>query len=83
MQEFIRDPRPDRENQLTLRQREVLQLLCEGYTMKETAAQLGVCLRTVAFHKYEIMEKFGLKTNSELLLFAIKQHVLARPEFVS
>jgi hypothetical protein len=54
-QEFIRDPRLDRENQLTVRQREVLQLLSEGYTMKEAAARLCVCMRTVAFHKYEIM----------------------------
>jgi DNA-binding NarL/FixJ family response regulator len=83
MQEFVRDPRPGRENLLTVRQREVLQLLSEGYTMKEAAAKLCVCMRTVAFHKYEIMQKFGLKTNSELVLFAIKQHVLAKPEFVS
>ena len=83
MQEFVRDPRPDRENQLTVRQREVLQLLSEGYSMKEAAAKLCVCMRTVAFHKYEIMEKFGLKTNSELIFFAIKQHVLAKPELVS
>jgi len=83
MQEFIRDPRPDRENQLTVRQREVLQLLSEGFTMKEAAAKLCVCMRTVAFHKYEIMQKFALKTNSELILFAIKQQVLAKPEFIS
>jgi DNA-binding NarL/FixJ family response regulator len=83
MEEFIRDPRPHRENQLTVRQREVLQLLSEGYSMKEAAAKLCVCMRTVAFHKYEIMQKFGLKTNSELVLFAIKQQVLAKPEFIS
>jgi DNA-binding NarL/FixJ family response regulator len=83
MQEFVRDPRPNRENQLTVRQREVLQLLSEGYSMKEAAAKLCVCMRTVAFHKYEIMQKFGLKTNSELVFFAIKQHVLAKPEVVS
>ena len=78
MEEFVRDPRPDHNKQLTMRQREVLQLLSEGRSMKEAAAELGVCMRTVAFHKYEIMEKFGLKTNSDLVLFAIKQHVLVK-----
>jgi DNA-binding NarL/FixJ family response regulator len=76
MEEFVRDPRPDRDKQLTTRQREVLQLLSEGRGMKEAAAELGVCMRTIAFHKYEIMQKYGLKTNSDLVLFAIKQHVL-------
>ena len=83
MEDFVRDPRLDQDKQLTIRQREVLQLLSEGYTMKEAAAKLCVCMRTVAFHKYEIMQKFGLKTNSDLVFFAIKQHVLSKPEFVS
>jgi len=41
---------------LTPRQREVLQLLAEGHTMKEAAAILNVATRTVAFHKYRIMQ---------------------------
>ncbi len=61
---------------LTPRQREVLQLLAEGHTMKEAAAILHVATRTVAFHKYRIMEDFGLSNNSELLRFAIKQRVV-------
>jgi DNA-binding NarL/FixJ family response regulator len=61
---------------LTPRQREVLQLLAEGHTMKEAAAILHVATRTIAFHKYRIMQQFGLENNSELLRFAMKQNLL-------
>jgi DNA-binding NarL/FixJ family response regulator len=77
VEEFVRDPRQDRVKNLTTRQREVLQLLAEGRTMKEAAALLEVATRTVAFHKYRIMEEFGLKTNSDLVRFAIKERVLS------
>jgi DNA-binding NarL/FixJ family response regulator len=56
---------------LTSRQREVLQLLAEGFSMKQAAAELGVTARTVAFHKYRIMEEHHLVTNTELLRFSI------------
>ena len=65
--------RADSGRVLTPRQREVLQLLAEGHTMKEAAAILHVTSRTVAFHKYRIMQDFGLENNSELLRFAMKQ----------
>jgi DNA-binding NarL/FixJ family response regulator len=61
---------------LTPRQREVLQLLAEGRTMKEVAAILHVTARTVAFHKYRIMREFGLQNNSELLRFAMRQGLM-------
>jgi DNA-binding NarL/FixJ family response regulator len=61
---------------LTPRQREVLRLLAEGRTMKEVAALLNVATRTVAFHKYKIMQEFGLENNSQLLRFAIRQKVV-------
>jgi DNA-binding NarL/FixJ family response regulator len=76
---FVRDPRADQVKILTRRQREVLQLLAEGRTMKEVAYVLNVTPRTVAFHKYRIMEEFGLKTNSDLFLLAIKEHVIQQP----
>jgi DNA-binding NarL/FixJ family response regulator len=76
-EEFVRDPRSNGTKNLTLRQREVLQLLVEGRSMKEAAAELQVATRTVAFHKYRIMEEHGLRTNSDLVRFAIKQHVLS------
>ncbi len=68
-----RDSRSACGRTLTARQREVLQLLAEGHTMKEAAAILNVATRTVAFHKYRIMHDFGLENNSELLRFAMKQ----------
>jgi DNA-binding NarL/FixJ family response regulator len=74
---FIRDPRPDRKRELTERQREVLQLLAEGCTMREAADRLQVTTRTIAFHKYRIMEEFGLKTNPDLVRFAIREGIIA------
>jgi len=71
-----REPRSESSRVLTARQREVLQLLAEGHTMKEAAAILHVTARTVAFHKYRIMREFGLENNSELLRFAMKQKVV-------
>ena len=60
--------------QLTSRQREVLQLLAEGKSMKEVATILNVTARTVAFHKYRIMEQLRIKTNAELIQYAIRHH---------
>ncbi len=57
---------------LTPRQREVLQLLTEGRSAKEIAASLGISARTVEFHKYQMMEALGIRTNAELIHFAIK-----------
>jgi DNA-binding NarL/FixJ family response regulator len=71
-------PREQTDN-LTLRQREVLQLLAEGRTMKEAANVLGVTARTVAFHKYRIMRECGLKNNSDLVRLAIKAHMIPKP----
>ena len=61
---------------LTPRQREVLQLVTEGRAAKEIASLLNVSPRTVEFHKYRMMEDLGLRTNAELIQFAIK-HGLA------
>lgn len=74
---FVRDPRPEYAAKLTSRQREVLQLLAEGKSMKEAADILHITPRTIAFHKYRIMEEFGLKTNSDLLVFAIREHLIS------
>ena len=71
-----RDSRPDSSRSLTARQREVLQLLAEGHTMKEAAAILNVATRTIAFHKYRIMQDFGLQNNSDLVRFAMKQGLI-------
>lgn len=74
---FIRDPRPRKHRkELTPRQREVLQLLAEGRTMKEIADILHMTARTVAFHKYRMMDQLGLKTTAQLVQFAIKRHMV-------
>ena len=68
---------PDKtSHQLTPRQREVLQLLAEGKSMKEVANILNVTPRTVAFHKYRMMEQLKIKNNAELIQYAIRQHVI-------
>jgi DNA-binding NarL/FixJ family response regulator len=64
------------ERVLTERQRQVLKLLAGGCTMKEAAAILHVTARTVAFHKYRIMREFGVKTNTQLMQFAMKEQVV-------
>jgi DNA-binding NarL/FixJ family response regulator len=78
MQEsFIRNPQGRSHNKsLTPRQREVAQLLAEGKSMKEAADILRVTPRTVAFHKYRIMQDLGLKTNADLIQFAIKSRIV-------
>ena len=63
--------------ELTPRQKEVLQLLAEGRPMKEIADILKVSEKTVMFHKYHIMESFNLKSNAELVLFALKNHLIS------
>lgn len=57
---------------LTPRQREILQLLAEGRSVKEIASRLAISSRTVEFHKYQMMEKLDLHTNAELFHFALK-----------
>jgi len=64
-------------HQLTLRQKEVLQLLAEGRSMKEAAFLLNVSPRTVAFHKYTMMEHLHVKSSAELIQYAIKNSLMA------
>jgi DNA-binding NarL/FixJ family response regulator len=65
------------EERLTDRQREVLQLLAEGKVMKEIGGILHMTTRTVAYHKYRIMEVLGAKTNAELVKYAVRNHMVA------
>ena len=64
-------------HELTLRQREVLQLLAEGRSMKEVAYHLKVTPRTVAFHKYTMMDQLKLKSSAELIQYAMKSSIVA------
>ena len=59
--------------ELTPRQREVLQLLAEGHSMKEVGAMLNLTPRTIAFHKYRIMHQLHVRSSAELVRFAVRQ----------
>ena len=71
---LARDPHARKAvHQLTPRQREVLQLLAEGRSMKEAAAVLHVSARTVAFHKYRMMEQLQVHSTAALIQFAVRE----------
>jgi DNA-binding NarL/FixJ family response regulator len=63
-------------SQLTSRQRQVLQLLAEGKSMKQAGSILGITARTVAFHKYKMMEQLKITTSAELIRVAFQGHVV-------
>jgi DNA-binding NarL/FixJ family response regulator len=63
-------------HELTPRQREVVQLLAEGRSMKQVAAILNIAPRTVAFHKYRLMEQINVTSNAELIQYALKHHIV-------
>jgi DNA-binding NarL/FixJ family response regulator len=74
---FIKNPRVKKQSKiLTPRQREVVQLLAEGKSMKEVAGVLKVTARTVAFHKYRVMDVLNIGTTAELIQYAIKSKLL-------
>jgi DNA-binding NarL/FixJ family response regulator len=64
------------EPELTSRQREVLQLLAEGKSMKEIGAVLDLAPRTVAAHKYQLMQQLKVKTTAELIQYAVKHRIV-------
>ncbi len=67
------------EKRITARQSEILQLLAEGKSMKEAAAILDLKAGTIAFHKYRMMQTLGIKTNAELLEYALKRQMKTNP----
>ena len=75
---FIQNIKHKRTSQkLTLRQKEILQLLAEGRSMKEVAFMLNVTPRTIAFHKYAMMENLRVRSSAELIQFAVKSSIVA------
>jgi DNA-binding NarL/FixJ family response regulator len=66
----------ERPGGLSPRQREVLQLLAEGRSMKEAARILKVTPRTVAFHKYNMMDQLGIRTSAELIQYAVRRRIV-------
>ena len=76
MIDSLSKPAPESsEPQLTERQRQVLTLLAEGKSMKEVAAVLNLTARTVAFHKYRIMQVLNIKNSADLIRFAIVNNI--------
>jgi DNA-binding NarL/FixJ family response regulator len=73
---LLPSPEAHGRKSLTPRQRQVLQLLAEGRSMKEAAYLLNLTTRTVAFHKYKIMASLGMHSNYELLKLAIREHLI-------
>jgi DNA-binding NarL/FixJ family response regulator len=69
--------RREGSSHLTKRQREVLQLLAEGYLAKEIASRLNISTRTVEYHKYQMMNDLGLKTTAELIRYAVRHHIVS------
>jgi DNA-binding NarL/FixJ family response regulator len=68
---FAARVRSSRGTEITGREREVLQLLAEGKSMKEAAGILGVTARTIAFHKYTMMRRLNLRTGAQLVQHAV------------
>jgi DNA-binding NarL/FixJ family response regulator len=63
--------------ELSARQREVVQLFGEGRSLKEIAGLLNLSEKTIEFHKHHIMESFGIKSNADLVLFALKHGLIS------
>jgi DNA-binding NarL/FixJ family response regulator len=61
---------------LTPRQRQVLQLIAEGHSMKQVGALLNLTRRTVAFHKYRMMAQLRVKSTAELVQYAVKHNIV-------
>ena len=77
---FIEDPKAAlRPKHLTRRHREILQMLAEGRSPKEIASILDISVRTVRFHKYQVMKDLGITSNAELVQYAIKHSLIPAP----
>ena len=63
--------------ELTSRQKDVVQMLAEGRPMKEIAGLLNLSEKTVEFHKHHIMEAFNLRSNADLVLFAVRRRLIS------
>lgn len=76
----LMNPEASGQVQLTIREREVLQLLAEGKTLKEIGAILEMSPRTAEFHKNNLVAKTGLRTTAELARYAARHGLVSNPE---
>lgn len=74
MKESVR-PETMTPPKLTGRQREVLQLIAEGFTAKELASELNISTKTAEFHRAAILQKLGLHGTAELIRYALEHHI--------
>lgn len=72
-----RSPSTGGEAKLTTRQREILQLIAEGHTMKEVSSLLRISQRTAEWHKYEMMQVLGVETTAALIQYAVRLKLVA------
>jgi DNA-binding NarL/FixJ family response regulator len=68
-----------RKRVLTAREREVLKLLAEGRTVRSAAVILGLSVKTVDAHKFNLMRKLGIHNKAELVMWAIQKKVVKVP----
>ena len=74
--ELQRNPDKFFTDALTPRQREVLQLVAEGKTVREISAALNISPKTVEFHKNGLMNELGLRTTADLTRYALANHII-------
>jgi two-component system, NarL family, response regulator NreC len=70
---------PVRRSSLTLREREVMKLLAEGNTVRQAAGVLGVSIKTVEAHKFNLMRKLDIHNKAQLVTTAIQKKILRMP----
>jgi two-component system, NarL family, response regulator NreC len=68
-----------RRRDLTAREREVLQLLAQGKTVRSAATILGLSTKTVDAHKFNLMRKLGVHNKAELVMWAIQTKLVKLP----
>ena len=78
LQRFLSPPDPSKtmsSGTLTPREREVVQLLAEGRTNKEVAGSLRISVKTAETHRANAMHKLGLHSTTELVRYALRNHI--------
>lgn len=70
---------PMRRSTLTEREREVMKLLAQGRTVRESAAELGVSVKTIEAHKFNLMRKLDIHNKAQLVTTAIQKKILPLP----
>ena len=74
---YVKNSRPQTSyDRLSAREREVLKLLAEGLSAKEIANRIGLSVKTVDVHKYNLMKKLDLHDRAELIKYAIQKKLI-------